>query len=78
LAYDGCAPLRKRRAAPFADLVCASVCEVVAALGYSKDAGMRGCRSNPVHQLGRIATHHALRLGIDRHLLDRGDHVVTD
>jgi len=47
-------------------------------LGYSKDTGIFVCRSDPVHQLGRIAAHRALRLGIGHHLLDCGDHFVTD
>jgi hypothetical protein len=34
------------------------------------------CRSDPVHQVGRIAAHQALRLGIGQHLLDGGDHFV--
>ena len=33
-------------------------------LGYSKDTGICVCRSDPVHQLGRIAAYQALRLGI--------------
>ena len=30
-------------------------------LGYSKDTGIFVCRGDPVHQLGRIAAHQALR-----------------
>lgn len=47
-------------------------------LGYSTDTGICVCRSDPVHQLGRIAAYQALRLGIGPHLLDGGDHFVTD
>ncbi len=47
-------------------------------LGYSKDTGICVCRRDPVHQLGRIAAHQALRLGIGQYLLDCGDHFVTD
>ena len=47
-------------------------------LGYSEDTGIFVCRSDPVHQRGRIAAHQVLRLGIGQHLLDGGDHFVTD